>query len=72
MEEDKRILEIPQYDIEIWDAKTQTYVADISNILSSDLSIEWILNDVESISFSVDLVQFEKSVRRWGSKPQRL
>lgn len=68
MEEDNRILEIPQYDIEIWDAKSQTYVADISNILSSDLNIEWTLNDVESFSFSVDLVQFEKKCEQMGVK----
>lgn len=59
-------LEIPQYDIEIWDAKTNKYVADISKILTDGLNIEWVLNDVESITFTVDLTQFELMCQKMG------
>ena len=63
MEDESRELQVVSYDIEIWDWKTNTYVADISTILNSDLDIEWVLNDVETVTFSVDLIQFEKKCR---------
>lgn len=64
-----RELRVPQYDIEIFDWKTNTYVADISNILTSDLEIEWILNDVETLTFSIDLIQFESKCQAMGVTP---
>ena len=54
-----RELIVPQYEIEIWSWKNGAYQADISNILTSDLQIEWVLNDVETVNFSIDLIQFE-------------
>lgn len=66
---DKRELEIVEYTVEIWDWKTGKYVADISNILSSELQIEWVLNDVETVTFDIDLVQFEKRCKMMGVKP---
>lgn len=69
MEEKARELKTVSYDIEIWDWKTNTYVADISTILNSDLDIEWTLNDVESVTFSIDLIQFEEKCRDMGVTP---
>lgn len=64
-----RELEVVSYDIEIWDWKTGQYVADISSIVNSDLDIEWILDDVETVTFSIDLVQFEKKCEAMGVSP---
>ena len=68
MDEDRE-LKVVSYDIEIWDWKTEQYVADISSIVNSDLDIEWILNDVETVTFSIDLVQFEKKCEAMGVSP---
>lgn len=67
--DESRELKIVAYDIEIWDWKNESYVADISTILNSDLEIEWILDDVETVSFSIDLVQFEKKCQAMGVSP---
>lgn len=69
MEDESRELQVVSYDIEIWDWKTNTYVADISTIVNSDLDIEWVLNDVETVTFSVDLIQFEKKCKAMGVTP---
>lgn len=69
MEDESRELQVVSYDIEIWDWKTNTYVADISAIVNSDLDIEWVLNDVETVTFSVDLIQFEKKCQAMGVTP---
>lgn len=61
-----RELKVVSYTIEIWDWKTGTYVADISKILTSELDIEWTLNDVESVDFSIDLIQFKKMCNLMG------
>lgn len=68
MDEDRE-LKVVSYDIEIWDWKTGQYVADISSIVNSDLEIEWVLNDVETVTFSIDLVQFEKKCEAMGVSP---
>lgn len=73
-----RELKIPQYDIELWEWKTNTngnigtYVADISNIITDGISIQWKLNDVESLDFSIDLIQFENRCRAMGQDPQEV
>ena len=64
-----RKLQVVSYTIELWDWKTKQYVADISKILTSDLDIEWTLNDVESVDFSIDLVQFRKMCDLMGVDP---
>lgn len=64
-----RKLQVVSYTIELWDWKTKQYVADISKILTSDLDIEWTLNDVESADFSIDLVQFRKMCDLMGVDP---
>lgn len=67
-----RILEVVQYDVEIWDWHTGDYVADISNILTDGLDITWVLNDAEDLTFSIDLVQFEKKCEAMGSTPDEV
>lgn len=62
-------LDNAHYDIEIWDWKTNTYITDITSIVAGDLQIDWTLNDVESVSFDLDLVQFEKRCRLLGATP---
>lgn len=69
---DNRVLYGVQYDIEIWDWKTNQYLADISNILVDGMSMNWILNDVESLDFEIDLVQFEKKCSSMGVTPDDL
>lgn len=64
-----RKLQVVSYTIEIWDWKTKQYVADISKILTTELDIEWTLNDVESVDFSIDLVQFRKLCDLMGVDP---
>lgn len=69
MDDKNRNLNVVSYTIEIWDWKTNKYVADISKILTSDLDIEWVLNDVESVDFSIDLVQFRRMCDLMGVDP---
>ena len=70
--EHSRILEVTQYDVEVWDSNTLTYVADLSNILTSDLSLSWKLNDLDEINLSVDLAQFRKKCEAMGVKAKEV
>ena len=67
-----RELKVVSYTIEIWNWHTGKYIADISKILTSELEIEWVLDDVESVSFSIDLVQFKKMCQLMGVEPQEV
>lgn len=67
-----RELKVVSYAIEIWDWHTGNYIADISKILTSELEIEWVLDDVESVNFSIDLVQFKKMCQLMGVEPQEV
>lgn len=60
-----KTLDSTQYDIEIWH-KDGTYVADISHIVTSGINMSWVLNDVEDLSFSLDLVQFKQKCKKMG------
>ena len=60
------------YDIELWDWKTNTYVADLSYLVVGDLNIEWVLDDVEQVSFDMDLLEFEKKCTEMGVDPEEL
>ena len=53
-------------DIELWDWKTNTFVADLSYLVVGDLNITWELNDVEEVSFDMDLMEFEKKCHEMG------
>ena len=70
--EGENVLNPPAYDIEIWDWKTNTFVMDVSHIIADPLNIEWELNDVEQISFSLDLLQFEKKCQEIGSSAKEI
>ncbi len=67
-----RVLNIVDYTVEIWDWKTMTYVADISNILTGGLNVTWKLNDVETINFDIDLIQFENRCKDMGVTPDQV
>lgn len=68
-----RVLQVPQYDIEIWTWRGGfKYVADISNIVVGGLNFSWVLNNVESLDFSIDLIQFEKKCEMMGVKPDEV
>lgn len=58
-----------QYDIEVWDWRTNTFIADISDLIIGELNIEWTLNDVEDVSFNIDLLRFEKKCKDTGVTP---
>lgn len=64
-----RTLNVVQYDVEIYDWHTGKYVADISNILTDGLNMDWVLNDVESLNFTLDLIQFEDKCAKMGVTP---
>lgn len=57
-----------EYTIEVWDINN-VFVADISHLLSGNLRISRKLNDVDDISFSIDLVQFEKLCASINTRP---
>ena len=61
-----QINESARYDIELWDWKTSTYIADLSYLVIGDLNITWELNDVEEVSFEMDLTEFEKKCQEMG------
>lgn len=59
-------------DIELWDWKTNTFVADLSYLVIGDLNITWELNDVEEVSFDMDLMEFEKKCEEMGLDSEEL
>ena len=65
-----RAIHPADYEIEIWDWKTKTFVADLSYLVIDNIEIEWELNDVEEISFSLDLLRFEEKCREMGVTPR--
>lgn len=69
MEDQSRVLNVTQYDIEIWDWHTGNYVADISNIVTGGLDYSFVLNDVETLNFEIDLTQFELKCKEMGAEP---
>ena len=64
--EKTRIVHVPEYEIELWDWKTSTFVADISYLVIGEINIEWTLNDVEEVSFSLDLLRYEEKCQEMG------
>ena len=67
-----RVIYPAAYDIELWDWKTNTFVADLSYLVVGDLNIDWELNDVEEVSFDIDLKQYEKKCAEMGVDPADL
>lgn len=65
-------LVVSEYTIEVWAQKGTVYVGNISDIVVGGLSINWKLNDVESLDFNLDLVQFEKRCELLGLTPSQL
>ena len=72
MEDQSRVLKVVDYTIEIWDWHTGLYLADISNIVTDGLSMSWTLNDVETLDFSIDLIQFENKCKDMGVTVEEL
>ena len=70
--EEARALHPADYEIELWDWKTGTFVADISYLVMGSLNIEWTLNDVEEVSFDIDLLRYEEKCREMGVDPREL
>lgn len=64
-------LNTPEYTVEVWDING-VYVMDISDIIATSLSIKMEVNNVEDISFALDLVQFEERCRAVGSHPRSI
>lgn len=56
------------YTVEVWDINN-VMVADVSYLISTSLRINMKINDVESVEFSLDLVQFEKLCESIGARP---
>lgn len=63
-----RELETPEYSVEVWDINN-VFVADISHIIATDISFKVAINQPEDLSFSLDLVQFEKLCASIGARP---
>ena len=67
---DEEKLQPAVYEVEVWDWRAKSYVADLSTLVVGDLNISWELNDVEELNFSIDLTQFEKRCKEMGVEPQ--
>lgn len=65
---DSQQLSTLEYIVELWDING-VFVADITAIISGGLKITMPLNDIDEISFSIDLVQFEKLCASIGARP---
>lgn len=64
-------LSTPEYIVEVWDINN-VFVADITALIATSLRIAMPLNDTEDISFTLDLVQFEKLAESIGARPINL
>lgn len=56
------------YTVELWDING-VLLADITALIAGDFSITMPLNDLDEITFSLDLVEFERFCKRIGSRP---
>lgn len=70
--ENYKILKVTEFSLEVWDWKTGRYVADITNLVKNGFNMEWVLNDTEELSFSLDLIQFRKKCEKMGVKPEEV
>ena len=61
-------LDTPEYTVEVWDIN-DVFVADISKLIATSLRISQKINDVDDVSFSIDLVQFENLCASIGARP---
>lgn len=61
-------LDTVEYIVEVWDIN-DVFVADISHLITTSLRINRRINDVDSITFSIDLVQFERLCESIGTRP---
>ena len=61
-------LNTPEYTIELWDING-VFVADVSHLIATSLRITMPLNDVDEISFALDLVQFEQLCASINARP---
>lgn len=68
----EQVIKPAVYEIELWDWKTNTFVADLSYLVAGELSINWELNDIEEIDFSLDLVNFEKKCQEMRTNSREL
>lgn len=66
-----KTLYIPEYIVELWDIN-DVYVADISEILTSSLKIDLLLNDVGTCEFTIDMVKFLEKCERIGATPRNI
>jgi hypothetical protein len=64
-------LNTTEYTIEVWDING-VYVMDVSDLIATSLRITLEVNTVEDISFTLDLVQFEKRCASVGANPRSI
>lgn len=69
IEQGRRLTPV-EYNIEVWDWKTNTFQMDISHIVLGDLAVKWTLNDIEELSFRLNLATFEKQCSILGVDPR--
>lgn len=67
--EENRYMKSARYDVEFWNWKTNAFEMDVSHIIDGDLNISWTLNDIEEVSFTLDLVNFERHCELLGVNP---
>lgn len=61
-----------EYDIELWDWKTNLFVADLSYLVIGAMNLQWTLNDIEEVSFDLDLLRYEEKCLEMGVDPNDL
>lgn len=61
----------PKYEVELWDING-VFTADVSDIITGNLNYDMPLNDVEGLSFTIDLVQFENMCASIGANPRNI
>lgn len=61
-------LDTPEYIVELWDING-VFVADVTALVATSLRITMPLNDVDEVSFSLDLVQFEELCESINVRP---
>lgn len=67
-----KILYPPEYEIELWDWRSNAFLADLSYLIIGSLNLKWVLNDVEEVSFNIDLLRFEEKCQQMGVDPNDL
>lgn len=65
-------LDIPYWRIELWEAKGDRYVTDLSKLVATSIRVQKERNKADELEFTLDLKQFELRAASLGTAPETM